>query len=99
MSPQDRLAAVLDEIRARRDRRLLNPPTSPAAMRAAIESAGDVPRLVGAIENVLELADELAALAGPGDWGEDPASTVQADTGRAFRAAVSAALAAGGERS
>lgn len=51
----DNLTVALDEIRERANRRLTFPVTSSTALQGAIESAGDVPRLLAALDEVLKL--------------------------------------------
>jgi hypothetical protein len=87
----DPIAERLAEIRE--DRGLASELPMTADPRRVIDR--QVPRLLDAIEAVLALAGEWAALAPPDDWGETPHDTVQADDGRAIRVAIAAALLLG----
>ena len=87
--------SALDDIRQRAEgvalwREHFMPPQSKIDF-----SQRDVPRLLGALDSVLALADKWAALGPADDWAEGGmADTVLADAGRAVRAAVNEALEA-----
>ena len=83
---------LLDEIRERASRRVTVPLAGPAALRGAIESAGDVPALLAAVAAALNVARRLEGVASSD--AVSPAAAAR-DAGTQVRHAVVRALLGG----
>ena len=96
----DPVAAALDGIRERMNQRLTMPPTSATAMMGSIKSAADVPRLLAALDAVLdvaaqcdrEAAEHQAILGRPGGAVHFPAVSAAGKYAQAIRDAITAGL-------
>ena len=90
----DALTATLAEIRERVASCMDGFSSDPGAY---IRSAGDVPRLLAAVDAVLKLADDLTGDAAPSSAYEEDRAWLRAEIAARFRSAVLAVLTGKGE--